>query len=320
MKKRISVLSVISLIVSILAFVLYMLVFTYSDAYLPWIISGIVAPVLPIFAKYVRNANGRGGKGFEIAALVIGSFDFYCVFFAATTWNIYIAFGIIAVECTIYAKCFNKKLELAQSNTGEGAAALNIETEQAVVDSAITMELKQEGKTETTKAVKQRYCKLCGGAIDPDTRKCTKCGKQYLRIGRLIKTALVILAVIAVLGLAPLSIYQHSRIADLEATVQQQEAEIAAKQTEVEEKQATIKSRNEKIEEMNKNSIAVKEKLRIMTKKAEFYDAHVVFVNNDGTKKYHKFGCDDFSRRSFWAYNTEAARGYGYSPCKKCCD
>lgn len=50
-----------------------------------------------------------------------------------------------------------------------------------------------------------------------------------------------------------------------------------------------------------------------------FYEEHVVIVPDDNTYKYHIYGCKYCDTSSFWAYNTEAARDRGYSPCKYCC-
>ena len=52
--------------------------------------------------------------------------------------------------------------------------------------------------------------------------------------------------------------------------------------------------------------------------KESFMDEHVVIVCNDGTKKYHKYGCEDLNLSYFWVYNTEAAIDEGYKMCKKC--
>jgi AraC-like DNA-binding protein len=50
----------------------------------------------------------------------------------------------------------------------------------------------------------------------------------------------------------------------------------------------------------------------------EFYERHVVIVGDDGTRKYHKYGCDDLDTSYFWAYNTEKAEQLGYYACPKC--
>jgi hypothetical protein len=64
----------------------------------------------------------------------------------------------------------------------------------------------------------------------------------------------------------------------------------------------------------------LKKELDEVSDELEFYNDHVVFVEDDGTKLYHKYHCYKFKGRYFWAYNTEAAEDYGYSPCSWCCE
>ena len=51
-----------------------------------------------------------------------------------------------------------------------------------------------------------------------------------------------------------------------------------------------------------------------------FYDRYVVFVPDDGTNIYHKADCYKFDSYYFWAYNVDAAKYKGFSPCNWCCD
>lgn len=43
------------------------------------------------------------------------------------------------------------------------------------------------------KHVKQRFCKYCGGLIDPKSKQCHKCGKQYIRPLRVVGTITITL-------------------------------------------------------------------------------------------------------------------------------
>ena len=52
--------------------------------------------------------------------------------------------------------------------------------------------------------------------------------------------------------------------------------------------------------------------------KIGFFDAYVVFVENDGTNLYHKYDCPKFTKKSFWAYSTKLAESSGFSPCSSC--
>ena len=62
----------------------------------------------------------------------------------------------------------------------------------------------------------------------------------------------------------------------------------------------------------------LKEENQKLSEKSKFMDAYVVFVDNDKTGLYHKYGCSAFSRKSFWAYSRKLAESFGYTPCPKC--
>lgn len=53
---------------------------------------------------------------------------------------------------------------------------------------------------------KQRYCKFCGGTIDADTKKCTKCYKQYFNPMTFKKSVLIFLACVIIIGLTAFGI------------------------------------------------------------------------------------------------------------------
>ena len=62
----------------------------------------------------------------------------------------------------------------------------------------------------------------------------------------------------------------------------------------------------------------LKHQINTLENEISFYDRHVVFVEDDGTKLYHKYDCSKFVADSFWAYNVEAAEGKGFKPCPRC--
>lgn len=60
-------------------------------------------------------------------------------------------------------------------------------------------------------------------------------------------------------------------------------------------------------------------KLEQSPAKLDFFDEHIVFVEDDDTNLYHKYDCYRFTGDYFWAYNTELAISIGYQPCSICC-
>lgn len=49
-----------------------------------------------------------------------------------------------------------------------------------------------------------------------------------------------------------------------------------------------------------------------------FYHNYAVIVTETG-KRYHQYGCYHVNYGSFLIYNIDAAKYYGYTPCKDCC-
>lgn len=54
------------------------------------------------------------------------------------------------------------------------------------------------------------------------------------------------------------------------------------------------------------------------SEKSTFLDDYIVIVSAKNENLYHKYGCSELDLSEFWAYNTELAQSYGYTPCPKC--
>ena len=52
--------------------------------------------------------------------------------------------------------------------------------------------------------------------------------------------------------------------------------------------------------------------------KATFLDKYVVFVMNDGSKRYHTYDCDLFTHANFWTYSPKLAEAQGFNACPAC--
>ncbi len=116
---RISIFSITSLLISAAAFVLYAILLDGTNVFIPWIILSVLAMVFPLLSKYFRKRKQKKGTGFEIAALVIGAFDFYFIFFAATKINLFFVFILIAVICILYVKLFNNVIVTQKAENNE---------------------------------------------------------------------------------------------------------------------------------------------------------------------------------------------------------
>ena len=101
-----AVMSLVSLAVSILGTVIYGTLFSGSGLTWLFILLGIASIVLPPIAKKVRIEQDKKGKVFEILAIVVGGFNFYCIFFALTSLPIFIGY-LGWVGCGIAYKMVN---------------------------------------------------------------------------------------------------------------------------------------------------------------------------------------------------------------------
>ena len=101
-----AIMSLVSLAVSILGTVIYGTLFSGSGLTWLFIILGIASVVLPPIAKKVRIEQNKNGKVFEILAIVVGGFNFYCIFFALTSLPIFIGY-LGWVGCGIAYKMVN---------------------------------------------------------------------------------------------------------------------------------------------------------------------------------------------------------------------
>ena len=52
-------------------------------------------------------------------------------------------------------------------------------------------------------------------------------------------------------------------------------------------------------------------------KEADFTDQHIAWIVPQ-TSYYHTYGCEEFDRANFIAYNIKTAENRGYRPCPVC--
>lgn len=270
--------------------------------YVTWIVAFLIVAIVNTIFKELDIAYSLAvllyPNEIDKMAILAGLFS---GIFAATTYG-----------CAFYfARRINKHREAVKKkkNTDAVGTIHKEDTEASLVatdepEQDIPADPAEESVVEPKAAQvsqKQRYCKLCGGTIDSQSKKCTKCNKQYFRI---TKTGIIICCLCFLnLMLVNVIVYQdihyesepwrlHNQITELEQAL--------------ETKSFAEWSNEKKTEELQKQ--------------VDFYNEHIVFVSDDGTNKYHNLNCEEFDRSYFWAYNVEQAEGKGYSPCSKCCE
>ena len=148
----------------------------------------------------------------------------------------------------------------------------------------------------------------------------------------------------------------HAQVADLEAQLEATEASIADRDLKIQELQTLLTgsqssqsqseydltakqseldllaTENQQLLEITENLDAQLDELHAQITeletqleaaaadkaKADFLDAYVVFVEDNGSKLFHTYDCSEFSKTNFWAYNRKLAEDKGYSPCPVC--
>ena len=73
-----------------------------------------------------------------------------------------------------------------------------------------------------------------------------------------------------------------------------------------------------KAEELTSQLNSVTAERNRLVEKSDFVDAHVAFIENDGTGYYHLYHCSHFKAQSYWAFSINLAISLGYTPCPYC--
>jgi hypothetical protein len=110
-----------------------------------------------------------------------------------------------------------------------------------------------------------------------------------------------------------------------QSAVTQSQYDVTAQQTELTqltEQNDTLKKENQTLSDSVSTLTSANQSLSALNvtyaAKAKFLDTYVVFVENDGTKLYHKYDCPQFAKKSFWAYSRKLAESNGYTACPYC--
>lgn len=168
-------------------------------------------------------------------------------------------------------------------------------------------------KEKQDKKVKIKYCSQCGSQIDPVTKKCTGCGKQYFRGLRFTKSSITVIALASVIAIvSTLGLLQYINTQELKAEISDLESQVKNKQLIIDSLQSQVKNKQSTIDSL-RSQVWDNEEL------VDFVDDYIVFIENDGSNLYHKYECDKFVGDDCWAHNVEYAEYIGYKPCPKCC-
>jgi exodeoxyribonuclease III len=79
-----------------------------------------------------------------------------------------------------------------------------------------------------------------------------------------------------------------------------------------------IDALNAQLSKLNSRVSTLQDSNAALQQKSAFFDAHVAFVENDGTDYYHNYSCSYFKKQSYWAYSVNLAIARGYTACPYC--
>ncbi len=155
------------------------------------------------------------------------------------------------------------------------------------------------------KPAKVKYCSRCSSVVDNKTKICTGCGKQYFRGFRFTKFSITVIALSLVIAVvSTLCVLQYVNKMELKDEIGNLEGQISTKEV-------TIDRLENKVGDLEDEKWDNSAKL-------DFFDNYAEIVGDDGTNKYHKWGCSKLDTSyGFWIFNTEAVIG-DYYKCTYC--
>lgn len=166
----------------------------------------------------------------------------------------------------------------------------------------------------------RKYCSLCGNPIDPVTKKCQGCGKQYFK-GFTFKTVLEAMACTFLVFSLGVNIFLCFIISDFKEDFSEQTKDIStltANNNQLETDNTALQST---IADLKKEKNSLRVKLGNYAEAIAFYEKYFVMVADDGTDLYHNYDCYSFQAcDTFWIYYLDDAVEDGYEPCPRCCD
>lgn len=109
-------------------------------------------------------------------------------------------------------------------------------------------------------------------------------------------------------------------ITSAESSASQHEYDLKAQQSEYEKLQEQYDALKEEYDALQLKYDTLEGSVSDLQKKSKFMDDYVVFVENDGTGYYHKYGCSSFAHKTFWAYSRKLAESSGFAACPYCMD
>lgn len=121
---------------------------------------------------------------------------------------------------------------------------------------------KVEAETSSNSNRKQAFCKKCGAAIDPTTKKCTGCGKQYFKAKITIPLVLLFVLLITSAGINVVQCLREK------ATIET----VASQAAKIEELEKTVASQKSAISSQKSTIASQKNIIALFEEKSGYFD------------------------------------------------
>mgnify|MGYP000803828327 FL=1 len=110
----------------------------------------------------------------------------------------------------------------------------------------------------------------------------------------------------------------RAQSAETDAAVQALQNENLQLNQQLKDYMADVRSLESTISYLRRSLQSVNDEKSLLQEKSDFIDAHVVFVEDDGTKYYHTYDCSRFTKQGYWVYGRNTAEAKGYTACPYC--
>ena len=167
-------------------------------------------------------------------------------------------------------------------------------------------------KTSRNTTFTTKYCSRCGNSVDPITKQCNGCGKQYFRGFSGKNIFVIILSVFLVVSLVVNTVLYFSNVSlrETNTSLNKSNYSLVSDVMQLEKKVSSLQKENDFYYEYWYNN----------NNKVSLINSSIVFIEDDGTNLYHKYECEKFVGNYWWAHNIEYAEHLGYKSCPLCCN
>ena len=174
-----------------------------------------------------------------------------------------------------------------QSITSNDSAEINDQQNNQSFNSSDSVEINDqqssqsamiESTEETTKPIKKKFCKYCGGLIDQSTKKCTACGKQFFVFP--VKNALFVICAISITAAFIIIFYQRVTFSEKERSLQ---SELSEKSQSITSLESSNKTKDSTIDSLNSQISSLKDQVTDYKQDSETLSSIISFLQNKNT-------------------------------------